>query len=138
MGETRRSPARRAGEGGNAIPRGGEGLAAAAGGGGIRVAHLEARLLQRVHEVEGGAGEIQRALLVDDHAHAVHAELGVVVAHGVVEGQLVAQARAAASHDLEAQPVGLLLAFLLEQLPDALRGGLGDLDQGHTILLGPN
>ena len=51
--------------------------------------------------------QVEGALLVDDHAHAAGLELGVVLVHALVEGELVAQARAAAAHHLEAQGVGL-------------------------------
>jgi hypothetical protein len=111
---------------------------AAAGRAGVGVVHLEAALLERVHEVEGGAREIQRALLVDDDPHAPDLHLAVGVADLIVEGQLVAQPRAASPHHLQAQAVGLELALRLEQAPDPLGGRLRHLDEGHTVLLGPN
>src|SRR5215470_19005865 len=97
-----------------------EALSAAAGRRRVRVLHLEARLLERVDEVEPGAREIQRALLVHDHAHAADLELVVARTDLVVEGELVAEARAAAADHLQAQAVRGALAFLVEQLADAL------------------
>src|SRR5215471_3524012 len=82
-----------------------EGLAAAARRRGIRVLHLEARLLERVDEVERGAREIQSALLVDDHSHAADLELVVARTDLVVEGELVTEARAAPADHLQALAV---------------------------------
>ena len=60
--------------------------------------------------------------------------LDELLADLVVEGELVAQTRAASAHHLHAQSVGLGLAVLGQQLANALSGGLGDVDQGHTVL----
>ena len=107
---------------------------------GVRVLHLEARLLQRVDEVERGAGEVERALLVDDHAHAARSRSRVSTSRElVVEGELVAQTRAAAAHDLQAQAVGRAACRPSSRSSlDPLRGRLGHLDQGHTVLRSPN
>src|SRR4051794_15156256 len=49
-----------------------EGVAAAAGGGGIRVLHREAAAEQRVHVVHLRARDHLQRLVVNQHLHAVH------------------------------------------------------------------
>src|SRR5262245_24242016 len=110
-----------------------EGFAAAAGGLRVRVHHLEAALLERVDVVERGAHEVEGALLVDDDADRPRLDRRVAFALAVVEGELVAQAGAASADHLQAERVRGELAFLREQIADATRGGLGDLDERHGI-----
>src|SRR5690606_2597241 len=108
-----------------------ERLAAAAGAARVGVLDLEPRLLERVDVVEHRAGQVDGALVVDDHAHRAGGELVVVVGDPVVEAELVLEPGAAASDHLEAQAMGLELAVAVQERLDAVPGGGGDLDEGH-------
>src|SRR3954464_8186861 len=72
-----------------------ERVPAGAGAAGVGVVDREALLLDRVHEVDGRAGEVRHAHPVDDDAHGAVGVLlnAVTVERALVEEQLVAQAR---------------------------------------------
>src|SRR5215470_3379800 len=94
-----------------------EGVAAGAGPGGVRVVDREALLLDRVHEVDGGAAEVRGAHLVRDHRHPAELAHDVPVGLALVEVQLVAQARAAPGLHGDPQPQ-VIAALLLEEAAD--------------------
>src|SRR6266480_3886035 len=81
-----------------------ERVAAGAGPGRVRVVDRETLLLDRVDEVDGGAGEVRRAHLVGDHVHAFELGIDVAVDLALVEVELVTQARAAAWLNSDAKP----------------------------------
>src|SRR6476660_4287665 len=98
-------------------PRSVEGVAAGAGPGGVRVVDREALLLDRVHEVDGGAAEVRGAHLVRDHRYPAELAHDVPVGLALVEVQLVAQARAAPGLHGNPQPQ-VIAALLLEEVAD--------------------
>src|SRR6478609_5601106 len=88
-----------------------EGVAAGAGAGGVRVVDGEALLLDGVDEVDGGAAQVRGAHPVGDDLDAVEVLHDVTVERTLVEEELVAQARATAGLDGDAQRQ-VLAAFL--------------------------
>src|SRR3954463_6272493 len=73
-----------------------EGRATAARGHDVRVVHLEAGTLKRVHVVDARAVHVREALVVDEDAQAMVLEDRVAVAL-VVEGEVVLEAGAASA-----------------------------------------
>jgi hypothetical protein len=118
-----------------------EAVPAAARAGGVRVVDLEARLLERLDEVDRRALEVLLAGRVDDHADAVELGLAVALGRAAVEAQRVLEAAAAPAADRHAQHLGLAGRLLRHQRPhldggalrQRQRGGLAGLDRGHVL-----
>src|SRR5215469_3625132 len=100
-----------------------ERIPAGAGPGGVRVVDGEALLLDRVHEVDGGAAQVGRAHPVGDDVDAAELADHVAVDLALVEVQLVTQAGAAARLHGDAQPK-VVAALLLQQAADLDRRGI--------------
>jgi hypothetical protein len=81
-----------------------ERVAAGAGPGRVGIVDRETLLLDRVDEVDGGAGEVRGAHLVGDHVHALEHGVDVAVDLALVEVELVTQARAATRLNSDAKP----------------------------------
>src|SRR5215813_302467 len=81
-----------------------ERVAAGAGPGRVGVVDREALLLDRVDEVDSGAGQVRGAHLVGDHVHALELGLDVTVDLALVEVELVAQSRAPTRLHSDAKP----------------------------------
>src|SRR5213076_1299956 len=79
-----------------------EGVAAAARGGDIRVVDREARL-QALDPVDLGAGQIRRAVRIDDDRDALARELVVALLRSAIEAERVLEAGAPAALDGDAQ-----------------------------------
>src|SRR5215469_2341874 len=93
----------------------------------VRVVDREALLLDRVDEVDGRAHEVRRAHLVGDDPDAAELADNVAVERALVKVQLVAQARAAARLNGDAQ-LQVVAALLADQRADLLRGRVGEDD----------
>src|SRR5579859_4975200 len=106
-----------------------EGVAAAAGGGHVRVRDLEAGLLDRLQEVDLGAAQVGRAEGIDDHRDAVGLDLVVALLGAAVEAQRVLEAGAAAALDGDAQNGRLALGLLDRKSLDLGGRALGEHDQ---------
>src|SRR5262245_30570871 len=95
-----------------------EGVAAAARGDGVRVVDLEARLLDRIQEVDGRALQVRSGERVDDDRNALERELEVALGGAGVEAEAVLEPRASTTLDRDAQDervgVGLLRHELLD------------------------
>src|SRR3954453_23741715 len=105
-----------------------EGRAAAARGHDVRVVHLEARALERVHVVDARAVDVREALIVDEDAQAVVLEDRVALAL-VVEGEVVLEPRAAAAAHADAQAgKGKVAVLGVQELADLLGARLGEMD----------
>src|SRR5260221_11211181 len=81
-----------------------KGLSAAAAVLLVGVVELESFVEALAHEVELRAVEVGEALRVDEHAHPVALEGGVLRLHVVRELELVREARASRGAHAEAQP----------------------------------
>src|SRR5690242_9952769 len=116
-----------------------EGVAAGAGAGGVGVVDREALLLDGVDEVDRGTVQVRGAHPVRDDLHAVEVLDDIAVEGALVEEELVAQAGAAAGLDGDAERQ-VIAAFLLQQGPDLLGGGVGQEDavahSGLVVLYG--
>src|SRR3954452_11340626 len=105
-----------------------EGRAAAARGHDVRVVHLEAGALERVHVVDARAVDVREALVVHEDPQAVVLEDRVAVAL-VVEGEVVLEAGAAAAAHADAQAGERQVGVLgLQELADLLGARLGEED----------
>src|SRR6516225_260455 len=99
-----------------------ERVAAGAGPRRVRVVDGEALLLDRVDEVDGGAGQVRGAHLVGDHVHAAELGLDVTIDLALVEVKLIAQSRAPTR--LHGDPeLEILAAFLRQETAHLGRGG---------------
>src|SRR5579883_355070 len=107
-----------------------EGIAAAAGRGGVRIAHLEGGAHHVLDEVDLGAPDELQRYRIDDELDAVALEDDVVVEARLVEGEAVLKAGAAAARDGEPQK-GLGQVLLLLELRHPPGGALA---QGHSRL----
>src|SRR3954453_13872350 len=107
-----------------------ERVAAGARAGGVGVVDREALLLDRVDEVDDGAGQVRRAHPVDDDLDAAEVGEAVAVEGALVEEQLVAQAGAAPGlyRDPQCEVVATLL---LEQVLHLAGRGVGQHDPGR-------
>src|SRR5579864_7449069 len=76
-----------------------EGVAAAAGGDGVRVVDLEPGLLDRLEVVDARAAQVRGAERVDDDRHALAVEGEIALLGSVVEAEAVLEAGAAAALD---------------------------------------
>src|SRR5580704_5133995 len=114
-------------------PRSGAKRAAAAAGRlRVRVIEHEALADQARVVVEDGAVQVQQALLVDEDLRAVRPFEDLVADAGLLlPGEGVAQARAPAPLDADAQPA-LVDALLGHQLPDRARRRLTNLDHDNV------
>src|SRR5918993_993830 len=104
-----------------------EGLAAGAGAGGVGVVDGEARLLEGVEVVDGGAAEVGGAHLVGHHGHAVDLAADVAVQGAVVEEQRVAEPGAAARLDGDTQRE-VVATLAGQQVADLGRGRFAERD----------
>src|SRR5712691_8526808 len=105
--------------------------AAAAGRFRVRVVEDEPLADQARVVVEDGPVQVQQALLVDEDLRALWPFEDLVADAGLLlPGEGVAQARAAAPLDPDAQPA-LVDALLGHQLPDRARGRLAYLDHDN-------
>src|SRR5437762_2871614 len=84
-----------------------EAVTAAARARRVRVLDLEARLLQRLDEVDGRALQVLGTRGVDDDTDAVKLGLVVTLGSAAVEPERVLEAAAAAAADRNAQHLGL-------------------------------
>ncbi len=117
-----------------------EAVAAAAGGGGIRVLDLEPGLLKALEKVDRGALQVRRAERVDDDLDAVELQLVVARLGGPIEAERVLEATATAALDRDPEHLGLTGRLLRHQGADLVGGtrgegddgGLGLLDSGHA------
>ena len=91
---------------------------------GVRIGDLEAGADHVLDEVDGGAGQIELGHGIDKHHGAVLLDDQVVILPGVVKGEVVAEARAAAAIDGDAQRD--LAAIVLDQGGDAPGGAVRD------------
>jgi hypothetical protein len=99
---------------------------AAAGGGRLRVLHLEGGADQVVDEVDLGTGHIIHRHTIDQHHGAVACDYDVVVAAGALDIELVLKAGTAAAFDRHAQHGAGCLAF--EDFADPLCRPFADRD----------
>src|SRR3954449_3607978 len=104
-----------------------EAVAAGAAAGRVRVVDREALLLDRVDEVDDGAGEVGPAHPVDDDLHAGEVVELVALEGALVEEELVAQATAATGLDGDAKRE-VVAALLVEQVLDLRGRGVGEDD----------
>src|SRR4029453_17011482 len=112
-----------------------EGIAAGAGAGGVRVVDREALLLDGVHEVDRGAGEVGSAHPVCHDLDSAELPAHVAFQLPLVEEQLVAQAGAASWLDSHAKPE-IVSPLLLEQALHLGRRGVGQDDAALSGRLG--
>ena len=119
-----------------------EGVAAAAGGDGVRVLDLEARLLEPLEVVDRDTAEVRRAERVDDDADALDLELDVALGGAGVEAKAVLEAGAAAALDRDAEHRRLALGLLGLEAADLRRRErrqrqqlLGLLHGGHGLMV---
>src|SRR5437764_15465739 len=103
-----------------------EAVTAPARAGGVRVVDLEARLLQRLDEVDRGALEVLDARRIDDDADAVKLRLAVAFGCAAVEAERVLEAAAPAAADRDAQHLGLAGRLLRHQRLHLARSTLGE------------
>src|SRR5207248_54509 len=103
-----------------------EAVAAPARAGGVRVVDLEARLLQRLDEVDRRALEVLDARRIDDDADAVELRLAVAFGCAAVEAERVLEAAAPAAADRDAQHLGLAGRLLRHQRLHLARSTLGE------------
>ena len=106
--------------------------AATAGRNDVRVVDLEPGALEALDVVDLGAEDELHADLVDDDRDAVDLE-DVVVVLGLVEGERVLEAGAAAAADGDAKRLFAAIGLTAEQLADLLGGLVG---QGDRCLWG--
>ena len=102
--------------------------AATAGRNHVRVVDLEPGALQALDVVDLGAEDELHADLVDDDGDPVDLE-DVVVVLGLVEGERVLEARAAAAADGDAKRLFAAIGLAAEQLADLLGGLVGQGDR---------
>ena len=107
-----------------------EGVAAAARGDGVRVVDLEARLLNRVQEVDRGALQVRRAERVDHDRDALERQLDVTLGGAGVEAEAVLEAGAPATLDRDAEDECCRVLLLGHELPDLRRRDGRERDQG--------
>src|SRR5918992_4426121 len=99
--------------------------AAAACGDDVGVVDLEPRPLEAFDVVDLGTEDELHADLVDDDRDAAVLE-DVILFLGLVEGERVLEARAAAAPHGHAQGLALGAILSAEKLPDLLRGAVGE------------
>src|SRR5262245_57889327 len=111
-----------------------ERAAAAAGLHCVRIVELEATGFEAFIEVDGGAIEVQGALLVDDDGHAMVLVLGIdFLVIGLVETKGIGKAAAAAARDADPQDhIGL--DFLIGNDPLDFIGCFFGEDDAHEKL----
>src|SRR5262249_11327238 len=119
-----------------------ERMAAAAGGGDVRVRDLEAGLLDRLQVVDLGTAQVRSAEGIDDDGDAVRLELEVALLGAPVEAERILESRTAAALDGDAQDACLTRRLLHHQPPDLDRGLLrqrhdrvGALDDLHDLIV---
>src|ERR1700686_4083728 len=109
----------------DAAGSGGEGRAAATGGGRLRVADHELRALEPLAVIDLGAGEVLHAHRIDQQLHAQVLHAGVAVLDLLVELEAVLQPRAAATLHEHAQHE-LRVPLATDQVPDLAGRGIGE------------
>src|SRR5438128_2194357 len=92
-------------------------MAAAAGGGGVRVLDLEAGAHHRIDIIHVGTLDVRQAGRIDEDLEAVKVVDLIVLRRLLIERHAVAQARAAAAGHVDAQSMSLA-ALSLDQLLD--------------------
>ena len=110
-----------------------ERVAAATGGGDVRVVDLEPGLLQAVEEVDAGTLEIRRAERVDDDPDAVCLELVVALLGTAIEAERVLEARAAPALDGDAKNVGVAGRLVGLELLDLRGSALGQRNECRRL-----
>src|SRR5579862_5496247 len=104
---------------------GGEGRAAATGGGRIRVADDELRAIEALAVVDLGAHQVLHAHRVDQEPHALVLDAGIAVLDLLVELEAVLQTGAAAALHEHAQHQ-LRIALALDERCDLAGRGIGE------------
>src|SRR5690606_5564781 len=107
----------------------GEGLAAPAGGAGVRVVDHEARALEALLVIHFGAGEILETHRIDHQADALAFDDGIVVGDFFIEREAVLKAGAAATGH-EHPEHQARIAFFLDQALHLLRRPLREDQRG--------
>src|SRR5256714_1740031 len=116
----------------DAAGSGGEGRAAAAGGGRVRVADHELRAIQPLAVVDLGAAEVLHAHRIHQQLHAQVLDAGVAVLDLLVELEAVLQPRAAATLHEHAQHE-LRVALATDQVPDLASRGIGEQERRRLL-----
>src|SRR6267378_8121755 len=104
---------------------GGEGRAAATGGGGIRVADHELRAVEPLAVVDLGTSEVLHAHRIDQQLHTQVLDAGIAVLDLLIELEAVLQPRAAATLHEHAQHE-LRVPLATDQVPDLAGRGIGE------------
>src|SRR6185437_2935721 len=111
-----------------------EGAAAAAGRLHVRVVELEPGAVQTLDVVDLGPEEVHEAHLVTDELDPLDLQWTVAVL-GLVEVEVVGEARAAAALDLQAKRIALLDVLFTADLFDLFRGLVAQRHHGRLLLL---
>src|SRR6266446_7458441 len=113
----------------DAAGSGGEGRAAATGGGGVRITDHELRAIEPLAVVDLRAGEVLHAHRIHQQLHAQVLDAGIAVLDLLIELEAVLQPRAAATLHEHAQHE-LRVALATDQVPDLAGRGVGELERG--------
>src|SRR6266404_3042106 len=113
----------------DAAGSGGEGRAAATGGGGVGITDHELRAIEPLAVVDLRAGEVLHAHRIHQQLHAQVLDAGIAVLDLLIELEAVLQPRAAATLHEDAQHE-LRVALATDQVPDLTGRGVGELERG--------
>src|SRR6266513_3011797 len=116
----------------DAAGSGGEGRAAATGGGRVRVADHELRTIEPLAVVDLGTAEVLHAHRIHQQLHAQVLDTGVAVLDLLVELEAVLQPRAAATLHEHAQHE-LRVALATDQVPDLAGRGIGEQERRRLL-----